>query len=173
MQEVETTPRTIEVAEKAFINPEAFEQERRGISETYANRRRITELKLDDDEVREMESTNEQNREDRAAWFTELTQLAVSEMAEKREMITDGMTLQEIIEAMAVDEEDVPRTRKTWTSYDFQFGSDGRVVEIRKHIHHPHKIPTEKTRRSLRAIPSGPTGNVRGHAPVYHSKKFN
>jgi hypothetical protein len=81
------------------------------------------------------------------------------------------MTLQEIIEAMAIDKDDIPHTRKTWTSYDFQFGSDGRVVEIRKRIHHPSKMPTAGTRRSLRAIPSGPANNnVRVHGAVYASK---
>jgi hypothetical protein len=38
MQDTETTPLTIEVAEKAFINPQTFEQERRGISEIYAEK---------------------------------------------------------------------------------------------------------------------------------------
>jgi hypothetical protein len=179
MQETETIPTTIQIAEKDLTDPQAFEQERRDISEQYADKRPIQELitRLSRAEqearLREISEANEQSREDRAEWFTELTQLAVSEMAEKKGIVTDSMTLQEIAEAMAIGENDIPHRRQTWTSYDLQFGADGRVMEITKRINHPGKKPTLGTRRSLRAIPSGPAGNVRGHAPVYHSKKFN
>src|SRR5205085_1554776 len=112
-------------------------------------------------------------REDRTTLFTGLTQLAVSRTMDKIGAITEGMTLQEIVEAMAIDEGDTNNKYGDWASYDFQFGPDGKVVEIIKHIHHPTKEPTEGLRRSHRRISSGDRGNngVRVHAAVFPSRR--
>jgi hypothetical protein len=166
MKATETSNRIIEVADKAFINSEAFEEERRSISEAYPKR----DLnKADEEHIPLWEADNQ----DRERWFTGLTKMAVGETMSRRGHVVDGMTLQEIVEAMAMDENDIPKSRRKWVSYDFEFGPDGQVVEIIKHVHLPGRTERgmERLRGDLKRIPHGHQGSVLVHATIPASRR--